>query len=147
MFKEGEWINLPGGSCPTETVSATARHFDIVMKEVPDIGSVPQPKPVYLERYQSVQNFDTLNAPGNNAQAAITSNQSGWNSRNYYANTSAGGNLAVKTNWQLATLLQRKADQDGNKRPNGTNPCTGTFKDLKSVFTGDIIIIPGRQRA
>lgn len=145
MFKEGEEISLSsGGSCPVETCGGSARSFNITL----GTAASGQPKPVYLERYQSVENYNTLNAPGNYSQAAITVNQSGWNSERYIAQNDAGGNCAPRTLWMLGTLLDKRGpDTNGTKRPNGTNPCSGSLKDLRSVFTGSIVIAPGRASA
>lgn len=131
-FKMGEWINLPGGSCPCERIQNTSRQFDIVR-----IGNN-----IYLERRQSVFNADSLLAPGNNVQAAISTNQSGWNSQRILAT-----DLFPKSSWVIAHKIdQRGPDNDGNKRPGGTNPCSGSAPPSRSVYTGDIIITPGRHR-
>jgi hypothetical protein len=142
LFKEGEWIALPGGSCPTELIGDVAvRHFNIVR----DGNSI------YLDRYMSVRNASTALAPGGFAQADLrpVGGQNGWNSSMNIAELS-NGRMSDDTggpwgsNYYINTLIQRKGfDTSGNKRPGGgTNTCSGNWPDLTTVLTGDISIVP-----
>jgi hypothetical protein len=135
-FKQGDWINLPGGSCPCELIGSVARQFDITR-----IGNN-----VYLERRQSGNNANTENSPGG-PQAAVSVNQSGWNSQIWGPIYEPP--LSPYSSYHIAHLIDNKPpDQNGNKRPNGTNPCGGrtTIPNTRSVYTGDILITPGRHR-
>lgn len=137
LFEEDKWNTLPGGSCPTEIIGGiAARLFNI--KRIDDN--------IYLERFQSVYNTNSPLAPGGYAQANISVNQSGWNSQTSSA-TSDGSSIGPYANQILYHLINRKPySADGNKRPGGTNPCSGPFPDLTTRLTGDIIIVPGRYR-
>lgn len=142
LFKQGEWITLPGGSCPTEIIGNTAaRHFDIVR-----IGN-----DVYLERFQSVRNYGTAAAPDGGPQQPIGQNVSGWNSNADYGEISGasdGSSARPYSRYFIFNQLQRKGyDNDGNKRPGGTNACSAGWSDLTSRFVGDIVITPGRYQA
>lgn len=138
-FEQGQWTNLPGGSCTCELFGVYAsRHFDIRR-----YGN-----DIYLERYMSVRNADTTLTPGNSNSANISTNQSGWN--NLYDNSDSiqGVQVTPRSNYYLNYLMQRKPyDTNGNKRPGGTNPCAlNAWQDTSSTFTGTIIITPGRYR-
>lgn len=141
LFQEGEWVNLPGGSCPTEEyLPMFFRHFDIVREGTK----------VYLRRYQSVRNKGT----------AATVMPSGGTIIDSDAQTSGGWTCSDEGIWPnapsraawLACLVQTKGpDTNGNKRRNGqaTNQCNipgkqVAYPDLGSIFTGDIVIHPGR---
>jgi len=142
MLPQGVWITSPGGSFVTEFFLPLARHFDIVRSGTN----------IILNRYQSVRSAGTGwdVAPGGNRQAAITINESGWNSTGVTGtNISSDGlndtALYPRDNFYLAGLIQRKPyDTSGNKRPGGTNPCAGGFPDFTSIYTADILVTPGR---
>jgi len=146
LFPEGEWITLPGGSCTVEYFPPMIRHFDIV-REGNDL---------WLRRYQSVRNTNSLAAPGGNPQAAISSNQSGWNSLNQklvgvstYSDGTDGAQLNPYSNTELAVLINARgpANDGRSRRPNsGSDECAGGWPDLRSFYTADIIITPGRYR-
>jgi hypothetical protein len=139
----GEWITLPGGSCPTEYFHPLIRHFDIVRSG----------NSMYLRRFQSTYNSGSNLAPGGHAQAAISTNQSGWNSFNqrlYGTSTYSDGTdpsvLAPYSNTELAILINKRGPaNDGNtRRPGGSDACNGSWPDLTSAYSADIIITPGR---
>lgn len=137
LFKEGEWVTLPGGSQPCETIGDATRLFEIVRSG----------NNVVLNRYQSCRNYDTLLAPGGYPQANIQVNQSGWNSAIFGTTEPLSPTLVPKTKYNIGHLIQRKGpDTNGNKRPGGDNPCSGTAPNLQSVYRGDIVITPGRYR-
>lgn len=138
----GEWITLPGGSCPVEAFEPMTRHFDIVRSG----------NDMYLRRYQSVTNTGSGLAPGGNPQNNIAVNQSGWNSSAqifHGAGSASDGTpptqLRPFANTELATLISRNGpSNDGtSKRPNGSGQCTGSYPDLTSTYSADIIITPG----
>ncbi len=138
LFKQNQWITLPGGSCPCEVLLTSAsRLFNIVR-----IGN-----DIYLDRYQSVFNTNSPLAPGGYAQANISVNQSGWNSFNQRGSPSDGSSVAPYANNILYHLMDQKPySLDGNKRPGGTNPCGGSHPDLTSTYRGSIVIAPCRHR-
>lgn len=138
----GEWITLPGGSCPVEAFQPMTRHFDIVRSG----------NDMYLRRFQSVTNTNSPLAPGGYSQSNISVNQSGWNSRAqiyHGAGTPSDGTsptvLNPASNTQLATLISRNGpSNDGtSKRPGGAGQCLGSYPDLTSTYSVDIIITPG----
>lgn len=134
-FKEGEWVPLAGGSQVCEAVGGTSRLFEIVR-----VGNN-----IHLNRYQSARDYDTRLAPGGYPQANILVNQSGWNSSIF--STTEPPPMYPKTSYNIAYLINQKGpDLNGNKRPGGTNPCSGSAPDLTSVYTGDLIITPGRHK-
>lgn len=142
MFPQGVWITSPGGSFPTEYFFPLARLFEIVLS-----GTT-----VLLNRYQSVANGNSPLAPGGYSQADININQSGWRSDGGAAGTNinsdgtSSASLFPYSNVYLAGLIDLKPyDTDGNKRPNGGNPCSGGWPDFTSTFTADIIVTPGRH--
>lgn len=152
LFQEGEWINLPGGSCPTEMYQPMLfRHFDIV-KEGTN---------VYLRRYQSVGNKGTYTNVMPSGGPIISSDANvsgGWTVRNL--NTSwpnapgtSGSYPPIGLAWLGVLTNVKGPDLNGNKRSasNGTNPCLIAGKDISfpnmaSTYTGDIIIHPGRYQ-
>lgn len=146
FFPQGEWINLGnGGSCPVEFFPPMIRHFDIVREG----------NEVFLRRYQSVKNTNSLLAPGGNPQANIAVNQSGWNSLNQklvgvssYSDGTDGAQLNPYSNTELAILINQRGPSGGNsRRPNsGQDECAGGWPDLRSLYSADIIITPGLYR-
>lgn len=143
VFPENQWIALPGGSCPVEDYfQLMKRHFDIVREG----------NEVFLDRYQSVANANTLAAPFNNPQADLRNTSlvgNGWNSDSEGAIASDGStDLLPYSNFYIATLADTKGfDASGTKRPGGTNACNGAYPDLTSNYSADIIITPGIYRA
>lgn len=141
-FPQGVSMNLPGGSLTCELFGVYAsRHFDIRR-----YGN-----DIYLDRYMSIRNADTTLTPGNSPPANISTNMSGWNNLYYNSQTYPTSGVAptMKSNYYLNYLMERKPySTNGNKRPGGTNPCLqNSWQDLTSIFSGSLIITPGRHRA
>lgn len=144
---QGQQITLPGGSCPLETFGGMKRMFNVVR-----IGN-----DIYIERYQSVVNSNTDNAPDGNPQRNISTNQSGWNSesQNSYSATSwsDGTNFSAmnpRSNTELAVLMVQKGPLPSgqNRRPSGADPCSqAAWPDLTSVYSCSLVITPGRYRS
>lgn len=133
MFKEGEWIGLPGGSCPCEYFVPMARHFDIVLRGTS----------LYLRRFQSVQNtgqhFTWGTSPANNY---------GW----FTSNTTGNGAsyTGAATYWGTPAVLIESlgGDISVNRRApwafNSTGACSITPVDYTSVYSCEFQIRPGR---
>lgn len=145
LFAEGEWVNLPGGSCPTEAyLPMLLRHFDIER-----VGTA-----VYLRRYQSVGNMGYRDRVMPSGGAIINSDSNvsgGWTVAN---NGTGWTNMPARGSWLACRLDARGPDNSGGKRRNGTSPGTDnqclipgkstSYPDLGSIYAGDIIIHPGR---
>jgi len=146
MFQEGAEINLPGGSCPTESFPPMLfRHFDIVRDGTS----------VYLRRYQSVGNKGTGDYVMPSGGAIISSDSSvsgGWTIGAEGAGV--GDRAPAQGAWLARRIDTRGPDSSGGKRRNGTSPGTDnqcyipgksiSYPDLSSTYTGDITIHPGR---
>ena len=138
FMPENQWINLPGGSCPTEYFAPMVRLFEIVRTG----------NNIHLRRFQSVRNsqdgYDV--APDGNPQRNLAVNESGWNS-NAYSTNSEGLNpsteLEPRSNTQVAYLINQRSP---GGRPNNSNQCAGNFPDLGSTYSADIIITPGYHK-
>lgn len=138
-FPQGTWMNLPGGSLTCELYGVYAsRHFDIRR-----YGN-----DIYLDRYMSAWNADTTVTPGGGPSANIDFNQSGWANTGYNSVNNPSGVPQMKSNYTLNYLMDRKGpDTNGNKRPTGSNPCAqNAWQDMTSIFSGSLIITPGRHR-
>lgn len=161
LFQEGQWINLPGGSCPTEEYFPMfIRQFDIVREVVAPIGGVPQRQNIWLRRYQSVRKKGTTayimpsGGPIIDTDANVSGGWTvgeeglaGWNP--------TGAKTAPAREAWLACLIETKGpDSNGGKRRKGTSTGTANqcaipglhvaYPDLGSIYTGDITIHPGR---
>lgn len=136
MFKEGDWIGLPGGSCPCEYFIPLARHFDIVMRGTS----------IYLRRFQSVRNNGEALNWGSGPQ-----NNYGWFttiSANYglsYAGAfSRFGTPAVLIDTQSGNAnVNRRAPWAFNS----TGACSVTPPDYTSIYACEFEIHPGRFKA
>lgn len=134
MFQEGQWIGLPGGSCPCEYFVPLARHFDIVLE-----GTT-----LYLDRYQSVRNGGERWFFGGNP-----ANQYGWfinNTATYAAYSGAWTGYGTP-----ASLIQTlSGDIFVNRRApwafNSTGACSTTRPDYTSVYSCEFEIRPGRYK-
>lgn len=125
-----EWINLPGGSCPIQKVQQMQRMFTVDKSG----------NQVFLRRYQSVLNTNTLNAPFGNPQRDL-STEVGWSSPRTVNNQGLSPNeLRARSNSQVAVLIDQR--DGGLTRPGETNQCQGSFPDLTATFSVDFIITP-----
>lgn len=137
FFPQGEWVKLEGGSCNIEGVHPLERLFEIILEGTN----------VILRRRQSVsENGDYRR------QAGLANSE---NELRYFAGTNAprDGNKFAS----FGERIQEKGwDDDEAHRPPGyeqgsisNDPCSMNYssKNYSSVWTGNIIIIPGRVGA
>lgn len=144
MFKEGDWVSLPGGSCPCEYFVPLARHFDIVLRGTS----------LYLRRFQSVRNSGEHFSWGSNSGASPSnvSNSYGW-----FTNAGASSGNAPYTGAKVnlgtpATLIQALGGSNSvNRRApwawNSTGACSITHPNYASVYACEFEIRPGRYKA
>lgn len=132
MFKEGEWVGLPGGSCPCEYFVPMARHFDIVLEGTS----------LYLDRYQSVRNDGQRFSFGGNP-----ANEYGWFLNNSAPYASYSG-AWVGYGTPAALIQSLSGDISVNRRApwafNSTGACSTTPPDYSSVYSCEFEIHPGR---
>ncbi|KKC39497.1 hypothetical protein WH87_04680 [Devosia epidermidihirudinis] len=136
MFKEGDWVGLPGGSCPCEYFPPLARHFDIVLRGTS----------VYLRRFQSVTNGGQKFGWGESA-----GNQYGW----FTSSTPTWGNQYSNSPGRYgipAVLMQSLGgDINLNRRApwasNSAGSCAVYPVDYTSVYACEFEIHPGRYKA
>lgn len=135
MFPEGEWIGLPGGSCPCEYFVPMARHFDIVLR-----GTA-----LYLRRYQSVRNNGENFSWGSNP-----ANTYGW-----FTSTSASNGAAYSGAYVYhgtpATLIQSLGGNiNVNRRApwafNSSGACSIAKPNFTSTYSCEFEIHPGRYK-
>lgn len=133
MFKEGDWVELPGGSCPCEYFVPLARHFDIELRGTS----------LYLRRFQSVRDNGVKFSWGTGPQ-----NTYGWFTTiaTAYGVSYAGAFTRYGT---PAALIQRLSnDINVNRRApwafNSTGACSVTPPDYTSVYSCEFEIHPGR---
>lgn len=133
LFPEGEWINLPGGSCICEYFFPLSRMFNVVR-----LGN-----DLYIQRFQSVyaNPNQTITTTGGD-QNGVTSSRQG---------TQWGNYAEAPIYWaEPAVFFDTKGlDGVGNKRPpwgnTSSNSCsTGSIVDYTSQYTAEFIITPGR---
>ena len=137
MFKEGDWVGLPGGSCPCEYFVPLARHFDIVLRGTS----------LYLRRFQSVRDNGVSMTWGTGPQ-----NNFGWFTTiaEAYGVSYAGAFTRFGT---PAALIERKDSNNINvnrRAPwanNSTDACSITPPDYTSVYACEFEIHPGRYKA
>lgn len=136
MFKEGDWIGLPGGSCPCEYFVPLARHFDIVLRGTS----------LYLRRFQSVRNNGVSMTWGSGPQ-----NTYGWFTTiaEAYGVSYAGAFTRFGT---PAVLIDRQSDNiNVNRRApwafNSTGACSIVPPDYTSIYACEFEIHPGRYKA
>lgn len=134
MFAEGQWVGLPGGSCPCEYFGGMARHFDIELRGTS----------LYLRRFQSVaftgQKFDWSGDPVNTF---------GWKtsfSTPYVPYTGAPAIDATP-----AVLIQSLGGNiNVNRRApwawNSTGACSTAQPDYTSIYSCEFQIRPGRYK-
>lgn len=135
MFQEGQWIGLPGGSCPCEYFVPLARHFDIELRGTS----------LYLRRFQSVRDngelFDWNQTP---------SNEYGW-----FYSTSPTYGASYNGIWTPratpAVLIESLGGVLGvNRRApwafNSTGACSVTPPNYTSVYSCEFQIRPGRYK-
>lgn len=135
MFQEGQWIALPGGSCPCEYFQPLARHFDIVLSGTN----------LYLRRYQSVSNL---------GRTKINWGSGPGNSYGWFNNIStpwAPYNAAPSNYGTPAVLMDSGfGSVNENRRApwaaNSTNPCAVYTVDYTSVYSCEFEIHPGRYK-
>lgn len=131
FFIQGQWINLPGGSCQTEFYYPLMRHFDVILSGTS----------VLLNRYQSVtRGPQTTNTTGGDV-----------NNTNSTQIGAAWGNYADSpAYWAIPAVLYSTLGPDGtgNKRPpwgsTSSNSCAvGAVVDYTSQYSVDFQITPG----
>lgn len=135
MFKEGEWIGLPGGSCPCEYFVPLARHFDIDLRGTS----------LYLRRFQSVRDNGVNFSWGSSPQ-----NTYGWFTTiaTAYGVSYTGAFTRYGT---PAVLIESLGGVLGvNRRApwafNSTGACSITPPDYTSVYSCEFEIRPGRYK-
>lgn len=135
MFKEGEWIGLPGGSCPCEYFVPLARHFDIELRGTS----------LYLRRFQSVRDNGVNFSWGSGPQ-----NTYGWFTTiaTAYGASYTGAFTRYGT---PAVLIESLGGVLGvNRRApwafNSTGACSITPPDYTSVYSCEFEIRPGRYK-
>lgn len=132
--QQGAWVNCPSGSCILEFNGFLARSFDVVLEYDPlDNPLNPVlPRPVYLKRYQSLQDLQTVSwRVGNGSGQA----QSGWT----HSGSGAKG-------WIVYHLDSKAAwEGSGKYKSGGGNACRLTDDTTyNSTYTADFLITPGR---
>lgn len=135
LFPEGQWINLPGGSCICEYFFPLSRMFNVVRSG----------NDLYINRYQSVyaSPTQTITTTGGN-ENGVTSSRFGGQWGNY-------ANAPIY--WASAAVFfdTKGPDGNGNKRPpwgnTSINSCAvreGDPVDYTSQYSAEFIITPGR---
>lgn len=135
MFKEGDWVGLPGGSCPCEYFVPLARHFDIVLRGTS----------LYLRRFQSVRNNGVNFSWGTGPQ-----NNYGW----FTTIATAFGVSYAGAFTRFGTPAVRIQSLSGNlsvnrRAPwafNSTGACSITPPDYTSIYACEFEIHPGRYK-
>jgi hypothetical protein len=138
MFQEGQWIGLPGGSCPCEYFVPLARHFDIELRGTS----------LYLRRFQSVRNSGENFNWGNNANVA---NSYGWfTNASPITGSSPYQGAKVNLGTPAALIQTRSGSNSVNRRApwawNSTGACSITHPNYASVYACEFEIIPGRYK-
>lgn len=133
MFKEGDWIGLPGGSCPCEYFVPLARHFDIELRGTS----------LYLRRFQSVRNNGQNFSWGSNP-----ANQYGWFTTIATAYGVSYAGAFTRAGTPAVLIDTRSGDISQNRRApwafNSTGACSVTPPDYTSVYACTFEIHPGR---
>lgn len=135
MFQEGQWIALPGGSCPCEYFPPLARHFDIELRGTS----------LYLRRFQSTTNSgEVMPWPGtnpNNSYGWFTTNSTPYNA--YTGAPSRQGIPAVLMDTQSGNInVNRRAPWASN----ATGSCSVYQVNYTSVYSCEFEIHPGRYK-
>lgn len=135
MFKEGDWIGLPGGSCPCEYFNPLARHFDIVLRGTS----------LYLRRFQSVRNngvnFSWGSGPANNY---------GWFESFAVSNGASYDGAYTRFGTPAALIQSLGGNINVNRRApwafNSTGACSIVHPNYTSVYSCEFQIRPGRYK-
>lgn len=135
MFKEGDWIGLPGGSCPCEYFVPMARHFDIELRGTS----------LYLRRFQSVRNngqpISWNSAPQNNY---------GWFNTGAATYGASYDGAYTRFGTPAVMIQTLSGDLSVNRRApwafNSTGACSITPVNYTSVYSCEFQIRPGRYK-
>ncbi len=135
QFEENVWVECPGGSLPVEALYPFARMIQLFLAAA-DNGDGT--RNVIMRRLMStVRQRQGFYRSGNNYS------KTGWN---------YGGTYGSVFGVPVAQIDTRGASTDlsgigGRFRRNGSNPASTTDNtNYRSIFTGDIRIVPGRAQ-
>lgn len=139
QVKEGQWINLPGGSCPLETMGYFARGFEVVLS-----GTT-----VLLNRYQSVQDVVTVPWRGDNAEFLGGGGTAvGWT----HGAAGSQAPAAVGAASAKGLLVSRRDHKNSNSGDNVNMSRTAAFPatvadntNYGATYSVDLLITPGRR--
>lgn len=135
MFQEGEWIGLPGGSCPCEYFVPLARHFDIVLRGTS----------LYLRRFQSVRNNGQVMSWGTAPQ-----NNYGWFTTIATAHGVSYAGAFTRFGTPAVLIQSLPGTLNANRRApwafNSTGACSVTPPNYTSVYSCEFEIRPGRYK-
>lgn len=135
LAQEGQWIALPGGSCPLETTGDFSRGFEVVMSGTS----------VVLNRYQSVRNLASV--PWRTDQHA-GSTDNGWT----HGAAGSTAPAAVGAISEKGILVSRRDSKSSGtsvtKNRTGSNPCSvADNTNYGATYSVNLLITPGRYQS